>query len=352
MIYSWTKFVDFKIFGIDKWIFSGYNKGKRYYMGKSARYCCIEENNKLLQLNLTESAFAQTSLFERILGKTRFIYPTVLVGSTAALIISTLLQTPLAFLSQVIPASLVVSSVFYFPFNAFNKIFTATQLNNKALRTINKYYSKMRELESQKVRHKNQKSSILQRQQKLTSKLVKKLHSTLKFIYFLNKGYERKTRKGKDLWSLAELANVQLNAARNTIDKFIFHNNTLLSMLCPSKKSFINERTNAYYNNVLDQDEYFYDEYIYSGTHNECLVENDDILKRGTTYFKFVADKAGFEFEDDDTSDLQTINYTSLSEEPRQLVSVELPQASSKPIQSVEIMFRPQNPSDDEQNIK
>ena len=69
-------------------------------------------------------------------------------------------------------------------------------------------------------------------------------------------------------------------------------------------------------------------------------------------YFKFVADRAGFEFEDDDTTDLQTVNYTSLSEEPRQLVSAELPQASSKPIQSVEIMFRPQNPSDDDQNIK
>ena len=323
-------------------------------MGKSARYCCIEENNRLLQLNLTEGAMAQTSLFERILGKTRFIYPTVLVGSTAALIISTLLNAPLTFLAQVIPASLVVSSVFYFPFNSFNKIFTATQLNNKILKTIYKYYSKMRKLECTKVKSKNKKkkSSILQKQKKLTADVVKKLHSTLKFINFLNKGYERKLRNGKDLWSLAELANVQLNAARNTLDKFIFHNNTLLSMLCPSKKSFINQRTNAYYNNVLDEDEYFYDEYIYSGTHNECLVENDDVLKRGTTYFKFVADRAGFEFEDDDTTDSQTVNYTLLSEEPRQLVSTELPQASTKHAQSAEIIYRLQDPSDDDQNIK
>ena len=250
-------------------------------MKNYAKFCKIKVKDDKYQLNLTENGIDSSGTFNKIVSIVRWGAP--LYG--LYVIVKNIVTFALFKMIDVNDVSHLISSLIltagtFTPFtvlgNSFNSIFKSFIIKHK----LKKYYENMRMFEKAKMNAKSSKliDRNLENQIKITRKLVRFLKRETKRCERLTKPYYKKQERNGELSNLKEYALENIEMNQEAIDKFIFHNYGLLIKLAPKDKEFLQERFEFRYSTIKDGDPY-YDEYVWSASHDENLIKNDCIVK-------------------------------------------------------------------------
>lgn len=285
-------------------------------MNYDTKYCFIESNGKNYQLNLTLPFPSAVYAIDQILANTRFLMPLGAAVSTALFVLggctsSALLEFIIGFVGT--------TGLFYFPKASFSTGLSALLRNNKLKKTINNFYKKMYKFELAKLSLKLSDRKCREKQQKIANEMVKLFAKFQKVNLRQAVKYEKKLRIKRDLSTTQGFAYGQLESSIITIDKFIFHNFSLLKDLCPEYEEFISERVNNYLS-IISSGRYLTDEIIKIGLKKNFRFEtitNDDIFKRESSYPTDLCRKLGFDVPEQEETQAPTVSQ--LPEENRGL---------------------------------
>lgn len=264
-----------------------YTLYKRKPMKNYAKYFKLKVNENYYQLNLTEGGLDTSGGFNKFLSVARFSAPLVGVGFIIKNIVTFFMFKTInpADISLIF-SSLVLTMGTFLPHtnlgNAYNSISKKTKLKRKT----KLFYENMRLLEQDKLQTRTQKAEekFLNKQINLTKNFIKYLKTQTKTFNKLSKNYYKKLNKNGKLSSMNEFALENLEMNQEAIDKFIFHNIGLLKLFAPKEEEFLQERFEKRYNTIISGGAY-YDEYIWSATHDEDLVKNDCFYKTDTSNY-------------------------------------------------------------------
>lgn len=256
-------------------------------MKNYAKYFKLKVKDDFYQLNLTEGGLDTSGAFNKFLSVARFSAPLLALGVIIKNVITflTLKVINPTDISLLI-SSLVLTFGTFLPHTNLGNAYNSINKKHKLKRKTKQFYENMRLLEQEKLKSRSQKveDKILNKQIRLTKKFVGKLKKQTKKFNKLTKNYYKIQQKKGELSSLKEFALENLEMNQEAIDKFIFHNIGLLKLFAPTENDFLQERFENRYNNIISGEAY-YDEYIWSATHEENLVKNDCIYKTDTSNY-------------------------------------------------------------------
>lgn len=253
-------------------------------MRNYAKFCKISIGDEKLQLNLTEGGRDDAGFINKFLSVNFWLAPIYMLykGFETFYLYSITALLSLDFLFQVAGFG-VIFLTFCLPISNVGKAFNA-MIRNMALKSrTKKYYKKMRKLEEEKTNlNINRKTK---KQMRLTNKFVKKLRRITNYNDRLSRKYEKKIDKKGFVDGTASFAYDNIVTIQEGIDKFVFHNQDFLSVMCPKFETFIDKRSDIHYQTILSDNGY-YDEYIYSAKNKDkMLVKNDCIMMGDTTNY-------------------------------------------------------------------
>lgn len=264
-------------------------------MKYDTKYCYIENNGKNYQLNLTQPYPEVHFALEFILAHIRFLMPILSAVSAVFTGVSLISGAVSSIALQLCICFLITTGICYFPNISFPTGLTVLLRNEKIIRTLNHFYKEMRSLEFNKLSGKIKATDCLKGQKKVASEMLKMFSQfEVKSLKEAVK-YEKKLAKGKDFSPAQSFAYAQIESSILTIDKFIFHNYSLLKLLCPEQEDYINDRVNYYNRTIIARRRHISDEIIRVGLkRGKDKILNDDIFKRESTYPTELCKKLGF----------------------------------------------------------
>ena len=250
-------------------------------MKNYAKYFKLKVKDDYYQLNLTEGGLDTSGAFNKFLSLARFSAPLLGLGFIIKNVVTflTLKVINPADISLIF-SSLVLTMGTFLPHTNLGNAYNSINKKHKLKRKTKQFYENMRLLEQGKLHTRTQKAEdkILIKQASLTRNFVKKLKAETHRFNNLSKNYYKKQQKHGKLSPMKEFALENLEMNQEAIDKFIFHNIGLLKLFDPKEQDFLQERFEKRYNDIISGGAY-YDEYIWSATHDEDLVKNDCIYK-------------------------------------------------------------------------
>ena len=277
-------------------------------MKNYAKFCKIKLDNKSYLLNLTEGGYDTAGFIGRAFATIRHVAPLYAIYLIAKNVISFVNfgLIDMAEVSYFATAGIFIAG-FCMPLTSVGKAFNAITKCAILKHKTKKFYKKIRELEVQKNNsriNELNKIGLVHKQENLTKSFIKLLkRNTNKFLRKTRRYYFKK-EQGK-LSGLKTFALENMEMHQEAIDKFIFHNYGLLAKLNVKEKDFLTSRCEVWYNKVKNNEPY-YDEYIYSATH-ENLIKNDCINKfEEYNYLQRLRDMFNLKNENE-------ISYTTLS---------------------------------------
>lgn len=256
-------------------------------MKNKTKYCFIQKNGDNYQLSQIQTFPNATYFFDQIVAHTRFLMPLGAIVSGGFFIFSLASGVFNAIALELILCFLGVTGICYFPNASFPTGISALIRNNRIRRNMKNYYDKMRALEVGKNLSKEDEIASIREQKVISKKLIKLLIKLQKANLRQAVKFEKKLSQGKELSTAQSFAYGQIESSMITIDKFIFHNYSLLKEFCADYEGFITKRVNSYYNNIIVKNRYLSDEIIRIGLNEQCYNDefiSDDIMEKESSY--------------------------------------------------------------------
>jgi len=180
-------------------------------------------------------------------------------------------------------AATILACGFAFPFTKTGKGYRAILKSLKLKHKTKKYYKKMHTLEKTKTNINAKR--VTEEQRKVTKRFLKKLMKITNKNNKIQEKYKKIAIKKGYVDGLKAFVSDNIDSYQEAVDKFIFHNRSLLIKLCPEYKGFVDKIFMDRYTTIVTGENY-YDEYIWSAFHNDdILIKNDCINKNETSNY-------------------------------------------------------------------